>query len=215
MDLKLQEFVGILEKAFVSPNNTERNENFHILNNVKEKKPELICEMFLQALTHENSDNKIKRIVILALNQYINVKKASNTKSLWCDINQNQKGELYNIAFSILVSGNDEIKERVADLIASIYLLDLETDKMFNDLLKRLSENVVNQDKNVQKASILTIGFVCSNMQHVPDIQLSPENVEFLLSGIFLGLKEYNELSLTTVNSLLNSLDYIKPKLEE
>jgi hypothetical protein len=61
---------------------------------------------------------------------------------------------------------------------------------------------------------VTTLGYICEYLNQDKIGNLGNEEIEQMLSGICIGLKEHTELSVTAINALFNALQFLKPSLE-
>lgn len=214
MQMDEYQFLTIYKNAYQSHNNQTRQENTDILNTMITKNPELFTYLSCNSLKNPNSATNDRKLIIIGLTKSLRP-NTPHQPSIWPKIPQKQRQDLKNSALTILIDPNDEIKHKAANLIAALYVLDLKDQRQWTQLLKSLSENVKNKDTNIQKAAIITLGYICENLFNDNYVNLKPEEIDTLLGGICLGLDEYGELSKTSVMALGYSISFLKGKLGE
>ncbi len=113
----------------------------------------------------------------------------------------------------LLLNPDDQIRNFAGMLIANILVLEFENKANVTTILESMSSNVSHESENIQKVAILTLGYISEVLHENAISSLDEKNGDLLLSGIFLGLKNFGPLSISSIKSLRYSLAFLKPKL--
>ena len=209
------ELIKNYKSAFLSHNNTEREISSSTLTTLMIKNPNLFITLSCNCLNSPKTTKTLKKIITTGLTKSLKKNpKNKNFKSIYFFITKKSKEKINSTGFNLLINPDDSIKNLAADLISTIYILDLSNDRIFNKILFSLSENVSHDNKEIQKASIITLGYICENLFKENDLILNKDEIDLLLNGIFKGLENYNELSISSVLSLGYSIDFLKDKFK-
>lgn len=211
-----EDLINNYKSAFLSHDNIVRENSSKNLTNLMVQNPEKFTHLSCSCLNSNEVENNIKKIIITGLTKSLKKNpKNKNFKSIWSYINQNSKDLINQTGFNLLINKNHSIKNLSADLISTIYILDLQSEKSFNKILFSLAENVNHKNKEIQKASIITLGYICENLFLENYLLLNKEEIDTLLKGIFKGLENYNEVSNSSVLSLGYSINFLKEKFKD
>ena len=216
MSITEQQFVQTYITAYTSPNPQEREKSSIILNTLLNQNPNLFTNLSLNTIKNPAINITARKLIITGLTKSIRPNNTEGAKkSIFPILDPKTKEDLKNAAFTTLIDKDDNLKHSAGNLIAALYTLDLKGEKKWDGILNSLTQNVKNNDLNIQKAAIITLGYICENLFNDNFIDLSNKDIDTLLGGICMGLEEYGELSKTSVMALGYSISFLKKKLKE
>ncbi|KAF5092955.1 hypothetical protein D0Z03_002617 [Geotrichum reessii] len=115
------------------------------------------------------------------------------------------------VALKALSSSNERVAGSAAQLIAAIADIDLPLNR-WPDLMSVLVENTKSENPtHVKKSSLLAIGYICETAD--PSNAGVVSQASGILTAIVQGVtsdEPSNEVKLTAINALVNSLEFIK-----
>jgi hypothetical protein len=215
MQMNEYQFLQIYNDAYRSMDSNKRSENSNILNTFIYNNSNQFVYLSCNCLKNENLSLSDKVLIIVGLTKALRPNSGGQT-SIWDKLNESAREELKNSSFTILIHPNDDLKHKAGNLIAGLYVLDLkDRNNWGTDFIQSLSDNVNNEDSNIQKAAIITIGYICENLFNDHILTLGEEEVDLLLGGICKGVEVYGPLSKTSVTALGYSISFLKPKLND
>lgn len=175
-------------------------------------------DAFVEICGHEfqKADNNVQMRVIVStlLKNSIAPNSESERPSIWSRINEKSKQTAKTTGLMLLVDSSDIVKKAAASLISKIFAVDWLTDKSWGDLIAVISGNLRNDNKEVRKAAMLTLGYICEDLNQYGIRDLPSDQVEFLLGGICEGLATYDDLTNTALMALSNSTNFLADRLQ-
>lgn len=216
MSITEQQFVQTYISAYTSPNQQEREKNAHILNTLLTQNPNNFANLSQTTIQNPNIPIKARKLIITGLTKSLRPNNTEGAKkTIFPSLTPQIKELLKTASFNTLIAKDDTLKHSAGNLIAALYTLDLKSDKKWDQILSSLTQNVKNDDLNIQKAAIITLGYICENLFNDNFTDLSGGDVDTLLGGICMGLESYGELSKTSVMALGYSISFLKKKLRD
>jgi importin subunit beta-1 len=107
-----------------------------------------------------------------------------------------------------LIATDPSIKRASSNCISEICAVELPR-KEWPDIISNLVNNTNNEQIEIKKAAMMTLGYICEALQRVAKNTIESSEMEKILYGICLGLKleEPNEeIRLIAIKALQDSL---------
>ena len=189
--------------------------------------------MLTEALGNEEQKTEVRMLAGIALKNQISAKVSiicrwvcflfsllTNYKDLktqvaqaerWTTLPEEATASIKSVALKALSSSNERVAGSAAQLIAAIADIDLPLNK-WPDLMSVLVENTKSENPtHVKKSSLLAIGYICETAD--PSNAGVVSQASGILTAIVQGAtssEPSNEVRLTAINALVNSLEFIK-----
>jgi len=97
--------------------------------------------------------------------------------------------------------------------ISTIFTLELPKQG-WPDLIPNLASNTNNEQLEIRKAAIMTLGDICEKLKHEKMQCLELSQVENIMMGICLGMKKdetHQEIKLIAVKAMRDSMAFMEP----
>ena len=209
-----QKFIEVVNNSVGGHNQEIRSTNESILMNFILKQSNdfvtVSTKLFQKSDMSLSSRISIGTVIQLSLRPV----DSENGVSIWGNISHESKEALKSCGLDCLIDTNDIVRNSAATLTAAVFVLDAKTDKSWFELLDILAQNIENEDQSIMKAAINTLGYICEYLKMDQVIDLPVDKTDSLIAGICNGLKDFSVITVTSLNALSNSLDFLKSKLE-
>lgn len=150
-------------------------------------------------------------ILISLLTNYQDIKTQIAQAERWTALPSDATSSIKSVALKALSSSNERVAGSAAQLIAAIADIDLPLNQ-WPDLMTVLVENTKSENPtHVKKSSLLAIGYICETAD--PSNAGVVSQASGILTAIVQGVtsnEPSNEVKLTAINALVNSLEFIK-----
>jgi importin subunit beta-1 len=198
-----------LIEATESMNNAMRSEAENQLLQARNQSPGL----FILACSQELSLNNLSDVVrpkAGILIKYTLLNHPEGSDALWLSLDDQTREKTKTNILGTLAYPNDTLRKVAADLIAIICAIEFPLDKWPN-LIPALTTNSKNNDPEIKKSAILTLGKICDEFK-TKKINLSNELVNQILAGIYFGMQaeETDDIKLISVKALADSLIFVQ-----
>ena len=106
---------------------------------------------------------------------------------IWDRLNQQQKEQIKEMLLQTLVTPDQNARRAAADVIASISGIELPR-KEWGNIIQILVNQTTNNEEEIKKAAIMTLGFICENLKDKAG-SLEDEMVKQIMTGILLSMR--------------------------
>lgn len=212
------EFGDILENAILSTDPANRSQAEQQLSNLANGNIVMYMGLLTEALANEAQKTEVRMLAGIALKNQLTAKDPKTRQFLveqWIAIDAGNKHQIKNTALNCLLSSDDRVANSAAQLIAAMADIELPRGD-WPELMSIMVENTKeSQPVNVKRASLLTIGYICESADPTNPGVVSQAN------GILIAIVQCARSSepskivrLTAINSLVNSLEFIRYNFE-
>lgn len=209
----------ILEAALLHPDPIKRSEAERQLNEAASNSFVEYLACLVEALANEENKPEVRMLAGLGLKNQL-TSKDSRTKleqqHRWINLDLNVKSKIKETCITCLLSNDSNISNAISQLIASIAIIELPRNE-WPELIPLIVDNTQTEKPvTLKRTSLLTIGYICESSD--------PNNPQILSqsSGILVAIVQGAQSSepstlirLTALNSLVDSLDFIKLNFEK
>jgi len=208
-------FLEVVNLAFFDANQQTRSRHETALTNCMRNNPTLFVTLCTNFFNKDDIVINIRVTISTILKLAIKPTKGNENLSIWMVIPQETKTEIQETGLMNLVDENDLIKNAAASLVADVFACDCLAEKQWIDLLPNLRNNLNHEDPNVQKSAILTLGYICEVLHQEKITTLTDEQVDAMITGICLGLKKYDNKTITALKALENSINFLTESIQK
>ena len=208
-------FLEVVRLAFFDANQQTRSRHETALTTCMTTDPTLFVNLCTTFFNKDDIDLNIRITISTILKLAIKPTKGNETLSIWMKISQETKTAVQETGLMNLVDENDLIKNASASLVADVFACDCLFEKKWTDLLPNLRNNLNHEDPNVQKSAILTLGYICEVLHQEKITSLTDEQVDAMITGICLGLKQYDNKTITALRALENSINFLTESIQK
>ena len=202
-------FLEVVRLAFFDSNQQTRSRHEAALTNCMSTNPSLFVTLCTEYFNNDDTDLNIRVTISTMLKLAIKPIKGNESLSIWMKIPDEVKTKVQETGLMNLVDEQDVIKNASASLVADVFACDCIFEKKWTSLLPNLRNNLNHEDANVQKSAILTLGYICEVLHQENITALTNEQVDAMITGICLGLKQYDEKTITALKALENSINFL------
>jgi len=208
------DFIKILQNAYSSQDSNTRNQNESLLMSFMNSEPDKFVLFCTANFQNTELHAPLRVAIFTVLRTVLKPKFPQNATSPWPKLQFQTKDQLKNSATMCLIDANEGIKKAAANLTALVFVLDVMTDRLWFNLLDLLAQNIQDENFNVKKASITTLGYICELLNSEKITNLPEKHIESLIAGIIIGLNNYSEISNTAILALSNSIQFLKISIQ-
>jgi importin subunit beta-1 len=157
-------------------------------------------------LCDEGKQKGIRQIAATLIKNMI-----SNTpkyKGFWEQLDRDSKLQVKQHVLSTLASSDKDVRKAAGIAVAGICKVELPIGE-WTDIIDVLCQTSQNENKNIQLASVTTLGYIS---QEISTRDLNDDSVGKVLSCIYTLLNGSNDFELleVTLNALLNFLTFTR-----
>lgn len=210
-----QNFLKIVDDAFNNLNQTVRETNQRAIEEFMVKQSDNFVELCAREFQNISVNTHLRVVVSTVLKGGIAPNEDSGKATIWTHLSPNTKEIAKNTGLMLLIDPNDVIKKAAASLVSKVFAMDWLYDKTWTDLIGNITMNLNYDNPEIKKAAMMTLGYICEDLNQFKITNLPDEQVEFLLGGICKGLENYNELTNTSVSALSNSINFLASRLQK
>lgn len=208
-----ENFLQVVNLAFFDSNETIRATNEEAVTALIQSQTETFVRLATTSFSDQNTPIQLRQSIATILKLALKPSQGSEHLGIWAKLSPETKLEIQKTGLANLMDPQDIVKRSAASLIATVFAKDCVTDKKWTNLLPILKENIEHTDPQIQKSSITTLGFICEMLHHDGITNLSEGEIDSMVSGVCLGLKNYNENTLTALKALDFSINFLKVSL--
>jgi importin subunit beta-1 len=208
------EFIDILQNAYNNPDGKVRSHNEGLLMQFMETAADNFVSCCTSGFQNRSLQIPLRVAILTVLRSALKPKAHNAQGSIWPRLQFGSKETIKTAVINCLIDQNELIKKAAANLTAMVFVLDVKTDKTWFSLLDNLANNIDNQDLEIKKAAIMTLGYICELLNQEKITDLPKPQIESLIAGIIIGLKEYSEITNTAILALSNSIQYLRVNIQ-
>lgn len=208
-------FLEIVQMAFFDSNQQTRSRHEAALTNCMTTDPNLFVMLCTNFFNKDDVNLQLRVTIATILKLALKPTKGNELLSIWNKINQETKRTVQETGLMNLVDDNEAIKNASASLVADVFACDCLFEKKWTNLLPNLRNNLNHEDPNVQKSAILTLGYICEVLHQENITSLTDEQVDAMITGICLGLKQYDDKTITALKALENSINFLNESIRK
>lgn len=208
------EFIDILQNAFNNPDGNVRSHNEGLLMEFMKTAPDNFVSCCTSGFQNTNLQVTLRVAILTVLRSALRPKSRDIQTSIWPQLQFNSKDNIKNSVTNCLIDQNEGVKKAAANLTAVVFVLDVMTDRVWFSLLDILAKNIDSPILEIKKAAITTLGYICELLNTEKITNLPEQQIESLIAGIIIGLKEYNEITNTAVLALSNSIQFLRLSIQ-
>lgn len=212
------EFGDILENAILSSDPAKRSQAEQQLSILANENVVMYLGLLIDSLANEAQKTEVRMLAGIALKNQLTSKDPTTRQfqaEQWIAIEAANKHQIKSTALKCLLTTDDRVANSAAQLIAAIADIELPRGD-WPELMSIMVENTKeSQPVNVKRASLLTIGYICESADPTNPGVVSQAN------GILIAIVQCARSSepskivrLTAINSLVNSLEFIRYNFE-
>ena len=202
-------FLNFIQLAFFDPNQEIRKAHEQSLMLLMQNSPDNFVNFCVSFFNKTNIDISLRRTISTILKLAIKPTIGNEALSVWQKISDQTKISIQECGLMNLIDDDENIRNAAASLVADAFVCDCLFEKKWVDLLSNLSSNLNHEDPSIQKSSILTLGYICEVLHQQKITCLSNEQIDALITGVCLGLKNYDHKTLTALRALENSMNFL------
>ena len=90
------------------------------------------------------------------------------SNNIWDRLNLDQKQQIKELLLQTLITKDQNARRAAADTIASICSIELPR-KDWPNIIQILVNQTNNQDQEIIKAAVMTLGYICENLKDKND----------------------------------------------
>ena len=208
-------FLEVVRLAFFDSNQQTRSRHEAALTSLMTNNPTLFVTLCTTSFNNDEVELNIRVTISTVLKLAIKPTKGNENLSIWMKIPDDVKTKVQETGLMNLVDDNDAIKNAAASLVADVFACDCLMERKWVNLLPNLRNNLNHEDQNVQKSAILTLGYICEVLHQEKITSLTNEQVDAMITGICLGLKQYDEKTITALKALENSINFLTESIRK
>ena len=208
-------FLEVVRLAFFDSNQQTRSRHEAALTSLMTSDPTLFVTLCTTYFNNDEVELNLRVTISTVLKLAIKPTKGNETLSIWTKIPNEVKTKVQETGLMNLVDEHDAIKNAAASLVADVFACDCLMDQQWGNLLSNLSNNLNHEDQNVQKSAILTLGYICEVLHQENITTLTNEQVDAMITGICLGLKQYDDKTITALKALENSINFLTESIQK
>lgn len=201
--------------AFFDSIQQNRLRNEAALTSLMTNDPDLFVNLSTTFFNKDEVNLQMRVTISTILKLAIKPTKGNEMLSIWNKISQETKTTVQETGLMNLVDENEAIKNAAASLVADVFACDCMFEKKWTNLLPNLRNNLNHEDPNVQKSAILTLGYICEVLHQESITSLTDEQVDAMITGICLGLKQYDDKTFTALKALENSINFLNESIRK
>ena len=205
-------FLEVIHRAFNDMDMNVRSSHEEAITNLMRVNPDNFVQLCTSFFNDEKTNPVMRKTVSVVLK--LGLANSPENQTMWTSISSESKNLIKESGLMNLVDSNDDIKKVAADLVANVFALDCLHDREWEDLLENLSNNLNHEDLNIQKSAILTIGYICEVLFNQKIKCLTHKQIDSMITGICLGLKSYDEKTLTALKALEFSICFLTESIK-
>jgi len=210
-----QNFIKIVDDSFNNINQNTREINQRALEEFMLTQSDNFVEICGREFQNGNNHVNLRITVSTLLKGGIAPNENSGKVSIWSNLSSRARDIAKDAGLMLLVDQNDSVKKAAASLVSKVFAMDWLTHKTWGDLIGNIAMNLKNDNPEIKKAAMMTLGYICEDLNQYRITDLPDEQVEFLLGGICMGLENYNELTNTSISALANSINFLASRLQK
>ena len=202
-------FLEVVNLAFFDTNQNSRSRHEEALTSLMTVSPDIFVALCTSFFNDDKTPKKLRITISTVLKLGLKPTKGNENMSIWHLITQESKVLVQESGLMNLVDADESIKNAAASMVADVFVLDCQHDQIWGGLLTNLSNNLNHEDQNVQRSAILTLGYICEALHNEGVTNLTNVQVDAMITGICLGLKNYDEKTLTALKALEYSMNFL------
>ena len=210
-----ENFMQIVDEAFNSHDQSTRELNHRALEKFMGKEGDAFVELCAKEFQNVEQTVNLRLTVSTLFKGGIAPNEDSGISSIWPNLSSEAKSMAKKVGLLLLVDVNDLIKKAAASLVSKVFAMDWLTDKTWTDLISNITMNLKTDNPEIKKAAMMTLGYICEDLNQFKITDLPDEQVEFLLGGICMGLETYDELTNTSISALANAVNFLAARLQK
>lgn len=211
------DIAGLLESALFGTDPNTRNEAEKQLSELATNQYDQYMS-FLADVLVSDAKAEVRMLAGLGMKNQLTAKDAavrSQQENRWLALNPELKEKIKLYSIQVLLSGDEKMTSSVPQLVSVIANIELPRNQ-WPDLIPTIIENTkIEKPVPVKRSCLLTIGYICESAD-ANDAQIMAQSNGILIA-IVQGVQA-NEPSiavrLTALNSLINSLQFIKSNFD-
>lgn len=153
----------IVEIGLTATDSNIRIQNENQLLNFRSNQPEQFMKDCIQEFKNDSLKPQVRQSIGTILRMTLTNPLKDGQDICWRLLDINFKTEIRSACLSQLISKEILIKKASADLIASIFSIDIR-ENSWPDLLANLSKNTQHDNLEIKKAAIMTLGEICDKL---------------------------------------------------
>lgn len=207
------DIASLLESALFGTDPTTRNE-------AERQLSELASNSFGEYMLYladvliSDAKPEVRMLAALGLKNQLTAKEArvrAEQQNRWLTLDKQSREKIKQVAMKVLLSNDPKMTSSVPQLVSTIATIELPRNE-WPDLIPTIIEHTKPENPlNVKKSCLLTIGYTCESAD-ANDPQIIAQSNGILIA-IVQGVQAnetLNEVRLTALNALINSLQFIK-----
>ena len=215
MQVNEQNFTTIVDNAFNSHDINVRETNQRSLEEFMYKESDNFVDICAREFQNPKLSVNLRLTISTLLKNAIAPNEESGKTSIWTSLSERVKNVAKEAGLMLLIDPNDLIKKAAASLVSKVFAMDCLTERTWTDLIGNITMNLKNEHQEIKKAAMMTLGYICEDLNQFKITDLPDDQIEFLLGGICNGLESYDELTNTSVIALLNSINFLATRLQK
>ena len=204
-----EQFLETIKLTFFDPNDGVRSHNEEFLTQFMSNNPNEFVSLCTSLFNDEAVISNLRQTTATVLKLALKPTKGNEKMSIWLRLSDDSKLKVRESGLRNLIDDSEIIKNSAASLIADVFALDCMTDRQWGDLLNNLIVNLTHKDPNIQRSAIMTLGYICEVIHREGIRSLTSEQLDAMMTGICLGLKQYDDKTLTALKALEYSLEFL------
>lgn len=212
------DILSALENALLNPNLTKRSEAEYQLKQAEDNHFVEFISLLTEALSNENAKTEVRMLAGIGLKNQLVSKDPKKKKFQiyrWINLDFVTKNKIKQDVLRCLLSNDERVAGAAAQAIAAIADIDFQRNE-WPDLISTIIENTRSEKPDhIKKASLTCIGYICESADpNNPMIIAQSNNILIAILQGIQGDKTSKSVKLTALNSLINSLEFIKNNFE-
>ena len=208
-------FIEIIRSAFLNPNEEIRRKSEAVISSSMHSFPDQFGLLCVHFFNDDQLELALRRTISVVLRLAIKPSRENENSSIWTIISGETQTRIQECSLIKLVDEQEEIKKIAASMVADVFACDCLHARKWTGLLPTLTANLSHDDPAIQKSAILTLGYICEILHRDKILNLTDEQVDSLITGICLGLKSFNENTITALKALENSVNFLVESLKK
>lgn len=207
----------LLESALFGTDPTTRNEAERQLSELAANSFEEYMLYLADVLVSE-AKPEIRMLAALGLKNQLTSKDSrvrTDQQARWIALNKESREKIKQYSLKVLLSNDDRMTSSVPQLVSTIATIELPRNE-WPDLIPTIIEHTKTENPvHVKRSCLLTIGYICETAD-ANDPQIIAQSNGILIA-IVQGVQANetsNQVRLTALNALINSLQFIKLNFE-
>lgn len=209
----------VLEAALLHPDPSKRAEAERQLEAAASSNFVGYVECLVEALVNEQNKSEVRMLAGLGLKNQLtskDLRTRSQQQQRWISTDSQTKINIKQSCLKCLLSDDPSISNAISQLVAAIAIIELPRGEWLELIPTIVEHTKVENPVNVKRTCLLTIGYICESSD--------PNNPQILAqsSGILVALIQGAQSSepsdlirLTSLNSLVDSLEFVKLNFEK